>query len=261
MHGTPPPTRPIIVCGMPRTGTSLLGQFVKKSGDLVLFPELSPEEVPALFDLLHQTRTALEAATWRGFAEDAVDARVLELLRRVWAAGRPLDEAEDPDLPRFGLKQPNAELAHERFHEALRGYPPLYLYTVRDPVAVYGSLLRMAVGGDVAPREFLRRLEASLDAAAAIARAEPEALSVVDVDRVSGDRASRLSAGRRLFDRLGLPWTRKAENFLVAWPAVNRGEGNRGDLTDGEIERRVADLAGSRRLTRLRDRMTALVAG
>ncbi len=67
------PTRPIIACGMARSGTSLLGQFIKTSPDVVIFPEMNPANTPAIFELLSQVRRTLGFQSWRPFTESDVE--------------------------------------------------------------------------------------------------------------------------------------------------------------------------------------------
>jgi len=246
---------------MPRSGTSLAGQLVKKADDVVIFPELSPEDVPGTFAVLGETRRLLTAAAWRGFDEELIDARVLELLRRIWATGRPAAAAEPQDSPRFGLKQPNAELFHQEFATALGRWSPVYVYSVRDPADMYDSLLRMSRWGDLSPDAFARRSAASLQSAEAIRAADPDALFVLNIPRMTEDPDYRQSRGAELFARLELEPTTRFENFLKAWPPVNRSAGeNRGDLSDGEIARRVEALRKPRRVRKLHATIDRLVS-
>jgi hypothetical protein len=253
------PTRPVVVCGMPRSGTSLAGQIVKKADGVVIFPEFSPAAVPAMFDTLAQTRDMLSSAPWHGFPAELVDARIVELLRRMWAAGRPAERAEDPEAPVFGLKQPNAELYHERFAVELGRYRPRYVYTVRDPAAMYDSLLRMAAWGDLTPRAFRLRLELSFDAAAELAASGDG--FVLNVARATADVEYRERRCTELMAFLDLEPAARFANFLRAWPPVNRAEGeNRGDLADREIVARVETFRGHRRSASLLQRAEGLGA-
>ncbi len=127
------PTRPIIVCGMARSGTSLLGEFIKTSPDVVIFPELDPASTPAIFELLRQVGRTLGFPSWRPFTECDVEARVVELLRNIWGSGRDWDVHDDTGQRRFGLKQPNAEELHEDFAAVLGEFSPQWVYAIRKP--------------------------------------------------------------------------------------------------------------------------------
>ena len=83
MAPIPPITRPIIVCGMARSGTSLIGQLLKTSQEVVVFPELSVASTTAQFDLLVQVRDTIKAQPWRPFTDDDIEAHAVELPPRV----------------------------------------------------------------------------------------------------------------------------------------------------------------------------------
>lgn len=216
------PSRPIIVCGMPRTGTTLIGQFLKTAGwdVLVVMPEFPPMQVPSMFDVLDQTRALFRSQTWRPFTDDDIDARVCELFRRIIGSGRdPEPMGDDIGQPRFGFKQPRAEMFHDRFAEALRSYRPQYVYTFRDPDEAFSSFNAISHGA-VDPREWGQWLTASSVAASALASRGD--LFPVDVARWSGDPSLRAGVSRRMFEFLDLPYRDESRAFCESWPAVNR---------------------------------------
>jgi hypothetical protein len=236
-----PPTRPIIVSGMARSGTTVLGSMVRKCGDVVLFPELSPHSTPALFDLLREVRATLASQRWRPFTEADIDARIVELLRRIWGSGR--DEADDDTgQERFGLKQPQAEDLHASLSSVLGSFRPQWVYAVRDPLAVYGSNLRMAKWGDIAPDVFIGRCLASFEAALEL-RSTGD-LIAFDIERAASDEGYRERRAFDVKDFLGFGKPRGLRPFLKGWPAINVSGGrNAGPLPDREIEHRIEAFA------------------
>jgi hypothetical protein len=237
------PSRPIIVCGYARSGTSLLGQVLRTSKDVVMFPEMSVHSTTAQFDLLAEVRATIRAQKWRGFTNAHIEARIVELLRRIWGAGRDPDLHDDTGQPRFGLKQPHAEEFHLRFAETLGDFRPQWVYTVRDPATIYHSTLRMSAFGDVEPEQFIHRLRGSVAAAAQL-QAEGDAI-VVRVDRVSGDADFRERKIDEVFAFLELEVTPAVAGFVAKWPPINVSDGeNRGALSDPEVEARVDALRG-----------------
>jgi hypothetical protein len=235
-----PPTRPIIVSGMARSGTTVVGAMVRKCGDVLLFPELSPHSTPALFDLLAEVRATLESQRWRPFTERDIDTRIVELLRRIWAAGRD-EEDDDVGQLRFGLKQPQAEDLHGAFTSLLGEFRPQWVYTVRDPLDVYDSTLRMAKWGDILPGEFVERCAASYEAALTLGAVGD--LITFDVQRAASDAGYRERRAFEVKDFLGFGKPRGLRPFLKGWPAINVSGGrNAGSLAHADIDSRLVDL-------------------
>jgi hypothetical protein len=216
------PSRPIVVCGMPRTGTTLIGQLVKTAGwnSVVMFPEFAPDQVPAMFDVLEQTRGVLRSQAWRPFTDADIEARVCELHRRIIGAGRdPEPGGDDIGQPRYGFKQPRAEIHHDRFAAALGGFRPQYVYTFRDPAEAYRSFVGIS---QVPPsqKEWALSLEASSQAAVDLA-AEGD-LFPVNTELWAADPAPRAELVDRMFSFLGLAPTDETEEFVALWPGINR---------------------------------------
>ena len=229
---------------MARSGTSLIGQFIKTSPDVVIFPEMNPANTPAIFELLSQVRRTLGFQSWRPFTERDVEARVVELLRNIWGSGRDWDVHDDTGQRRFGFKQPNAEELHEDFAAVLGEFPPQWVYAIRNPADVYSSTLRMENWGDYEPEAFQARYSESLRIAHKLYASGD--LFVFDVDRTSRDPVTRKQQAADLFEFLGLDSTYRSEEFLEEWPAVNTSGGaNRGPIPDEEIARRVAQFSES----------------
>lgn len=250
-----PPTRPVIVAGMARSGTTVVGAMVRKCGDIVLFPELSPHSTPAMFDLFEQLRATLFSQRWRAFTPADVDARVVELLRRVWGAGRDVED-DDIGQARFGIKQPHAEEMHGVFASVLGAHRPQWVYSMRDPVAVYGSTLRMVAFGDITPDAWVERYERSLGIASELVAAGD--MVVFDVSRAATDDVYRDTQAFAVKDFLGFDKPAGLRPFLKGWPVINAGGTNRSRLDEGEIVRRIQGLQAGRRYRRLFEAHTAL---
>lgn len=243
--------RPLIVCGMPRSGTTLIGQLMK-SGDTDLdrsisyekehvriYPELNPGRLVAQFDLIETIGDVLGAMAWRlEFDDDTIAARKLELLRAIWRTGRPATGAPDEGHERFGLKQPGGELFYTQHQQALGSVSPIFVYCLRSPGDVYRSNLEtMGSWGDVSPRRFLHKYRKSLTA---IERFEPEDVFVFDVDLASTDLDTRRSLTRSLFAFCEVEYTHRTERFVTDWPAVNRGSRKGIESLDAtEVNQRV----------------------
>lgn len=257
MTPIPPISRPVVVCGMARSGTSLVGQLLKTSPDIVVFPELSPASTPAVFDLLTQVRHTIHAQSWRPFSAEDIEARVIELLRRVWGAGRDPDMHDDTGQRRFALKQPHAEDWAEHFHASLPTYPPQWVYTYRNPAAIYDSTLRQAGWGDISPDAFMETFLRSVSTARRLA--DRGDLFAFDVERATTEKGHRLDQIDGLFSHLELTPTGRTTRFVENWPQVNTSEAqNRGPLTSEEITARVASFRRHLRHRELEELLASL---
>jgi len=259
MAPIPRPTRPVIVCGVARSGTTRLGELLNELDDVVIFPEMNPTYVPAQFDLLRQLRATFRAQKWRiEFTPEGIDARLVELLRRIWGAGRVTHEhRDDVGQLRFGLKQPHAEERHAEFTDVLGRYRPVYVYTVREPGSIYHSTLRMAGFGDYQPDEYADRFLQSVDIAIKLA-AEGD-LMVFDVAEAAGDPRYRKQRAQDVLTFIGLRSNDRYQEQVESWPLVNQSEGeNRGPIPDDEIERRVTTLRRDPRYAELLERIATL---
>lgn len=216
------PSRPIVVCGMPRTGTTLIGQLVKTAGwdNVVMFPEFAPDQVPAMFDVLEQTRAVLRSQAWRPFTDDDIEARVCELHRRIIGSGRdPEPDGDDIGQPRYGFKQPRAEIQHEKFAAALGPFSPQYVYTFRDPVEAYRSFVGIS---QIPPSQKEWALSLDVSSQAAVDLAASGDLFPVDTEKWASDTAVRSALVDQLFSFLGLDPTAETKDFVTRWPGINR---------------------------------------
>ena len=248
------PSRPIVVCGMPRTGTTLIGQLIKTAGweNVVMFPEFAPDEVPAMFDVLEQTRAVLRSQAWRPFTDEDIEARVCELHRRIIGTGRdPEPGGDDIGQPRYGFKQPRAEIQHERFAAALGPFRPQYVYTFRDPVEAYRSFVGIS---QVRPSQKEWALSLDVSSQAAVDLAASGDVFPVDTELWASDPAMRPTLVNQLFSFLGLQTTAETEDFVTRWPAINR-------LKAADREHVVVDIFPRRQLAslgRYKDRTESL---
>ena len=127
------------------------------------------------------------------------------------------------------------------------------MYCVRDPLAVYESTLRaMGAYGDLQPKAFAARYEASVSAAESM---DPIDRFVVRVDDWSNDVDVRNHQAHELLSFLGIEFTQRSSNFLQRWPEINRRSGE-GAIDDEEIRLRLRRF--ERIASRLSDRMVNL---
>lgn len=215
--------RPVIVCGMGRSGTTLIKGILNTAGNLTVYSELKHGCLQATLKLLDEVRDLYRerSAGWRKTDDERAERNVSFILRHTLCG---ISGVTDPGRclakPRFGFKQPNAELYFEKFEELLGSIAPWYLYCWREPIDVYESYLSMP-WGDTKPDRFKEELEASFGAAVNLLGKVRDRAVLLPVHTLSADQEHRTRIFTEMFDRIGLDLSHRTEEFLAEWPPVN----------------------------------------
>lgn len=216
---------PIVVCGMPRSGTSLTRDLLNTARGLLILDEFPTTRFGYLFDLARQLAAASGARyeQWRGL-DQFPHARLLHLMATTWAlASRPqvLERFLRRPPRRVGMKTPLAELDWQKYEELLGPSAPVWVYCWRPPLAVYESLLSLEWGAHYTPELFGQTLARSLAAAACLAERGRDRLVPFDLSLAS-QRQKRWPQVRTLFRALGCAPSLRTLLFARRWPPVNR---------------------------------------
>lgn len=239
---------PVIVCGLPRSGTSLTRDLINTSSNVLILDEFPSNRFSAVFTLAEQLAQAdrEQYETWRNLRSQGA-ARTMELIATAWAlASRELlwRRFRKARLDRVGMKTPLAELDYGHYERLLGEHAPLVVYCWRPPWGVYESLLSLAWGAHYTPESFLTNLESSLEAIVTLRRDRPEKVFVFDVARTLINHRMRRQTVTQLFSFVGAQRTWQTIRFLMKWPAVNsRKKGPSSTLTAKEKEDRLAELS------------------
>lgn len=208
---------------MGRSGTTLIKEVLNTAINVVVYSEPRHACLQATLSLLEEVRYLYRerSAAWRKIDDERAEQNVSYILRHTLCG---ISGATDPEgrmvKPRFGFKQPNAELYFERYEAALGSLAPWYLYCWREPIDIYDSYLSMP-WGNTKPRPFRKKLESSFDAALHILKKASERTVLVPVHRLSSDQEYRTRFFSEIFDRFGLEASARTEQFLSDWPPIN----------------------------------------
>ncbi len=234
LPSAPAPTRPILVLGCPRSGTSILLQLLLQSPQL----RSVQNEGHILWQPHHHPRD-------RDWESDALGARDLSeperdyiymAVRLVVRDRRFVDKTPESCLrvPYLRALFPDATFVFLRrrgaanvssLMEGWRARPRFVTYRLPQPLEGLGPLsgdrwsfvlvpgwrdLRFASLEEICARQYVACNEAVLDA-----RADARADSWIDVD-YDELVAAPVATGRTVFESLGLPFPAKAERFAAA---------------------------------------------
>lgn len=250
----------LVVCGMPRSGTTLLGELVGSCPRVDVISEPPPLRRFTAFPVLASQYWAWRTETmrdenqnWKNIDEGTARRRIDEVFLGFCSALNPVpftglaaDERisrhELRDTETLCLKQPNGEFDIPYHVQTIRSLELRYLYCVRDPRRVFRSLLSMPWGAGTSPDGFLDRVEQSFLHLSKID--EPERrLRVVNVNHFSRDVQSRVAKIPSLLNDLGLTVGDAALRFISEWPHVNRTHETSRAQEASEEELRAFDWA------------------
>lgn len=214
--------RPVVVCGLPRSGTSLVRELLNAHKRIVILDEFPMGRFPSLMTLAGELESLLQdpLESWRGQAELPFQRRLAWLVSSVWAsASRPkvLFRFREGSMRRFGVKTPSAERNYPELAKLFAPFLPQYVYCMRDPAAVYESLLSVPWGVHYQPEAVVAMMEASWQAVQAIQREGLGEVFIFDLRQAQEKLRTRLQVVARLFAFFGLPWSLGVLRFCWIW--------------------------------------------
>jgi len=222
----------LLVCGMPRSGTTLIGALLESNEDVeVVYEPPSLATFTALPLLAKEYLAWAEGVMaspwekWRGLSRESalatLDNFTVGLLRTLQP--RPYNP-RGPDRPTSAvcIKLPSAEKDAQYWEDLLKTRKPIYLYCVREPREVYASLLRMPWGCKISPQNFLDQLERSVKGIQGVS--DSSRVHFLNISHLSVNPKARMKKFEEIFSRVALTIDDKTMQFLTHWPSVNRSE-------------------------------------
>jgi len=215
--------RPPVICGMGRSGTTLIKALVMTGADVVIYPEPRHTCLGRALDLLEEVRELYgrRGPGWQAMGEGRVEQILAYILRQVLCgiAGNS-DPVRCSSRLHWGVKQPNGERHFDRLEGVLGNMAPFYLYCCREPLGVYESYLVME-WGDLVPKAFLKKLKESLETVLRMLEVAPGRTVLLPVHLLSAEVGYRRQAVGQLFRTLGITPADRTEEFVESWPPAN----------------------------------------
>jgi len=226
----PPPTRPIIICGFPRTGTTFLQALLNCHSEIHISIEYRLRAVFATPLLCAQIARLhrREHEKWRGLVPDEARAA---MLRAIWYYSEPNGLL----ARRYGNKTPGNERHFWFFESVFRRIPPLYIYMIRDPAAVLASYKRMPWGHNAPLWPLIGRLGGSLRSMRKFQTRHPARLLTVSLDRATTMDGKRTLV-EEVFRFVEEEPTPEVWRFVDQWSIVNPSK-NRSEVNSRLNER------------------------
>lgn len=209
--------KPIIVCGVARSGTTFVRDLLKAHDKIVMSDEFFVQKMPHLKTFLEECEGAFPKR--RGSWSD----RKSEMMRAMWflysnnGVGRSFLEA-----PRFGNKTPGAEHYFEFYDWAFEADDPLYIYVLRRGDDLFLSRLNVLWGKVPSVKTQLRKYKDSIRAMEEFQATHPERLHVVQLDRLGSSIEDRRAFTESLFAFAGETLDAGVMQIVETWPKPNK---------------------------------------
>lgn len=206
--------KPIIVCGMARSGTTFVRNLFNSHSDIAMSDEFFLYKYPSISSLFSDFRVVLEAAGNRG----ELGPRKALVMYSLWfAASSDIYLEETWKASYFGNKTPGAEHDFEFYEDVFAACPPTYVYVMRNPVNVFISRLNMNWGPLPNIRQQIGRYLKSIARYEEALHRFADRVQLLQIDKMGGDYEARLSYVETLFSKIGLPLDDKLKQFVKRW--------------------------------------------
>jgi hypothetical protein len=249
---------PLILCGVARSGTRMISDILNAHPNILVEAEMHAKTIEAYFAFLDQVQQNFDHYSARkGYALDKHWQRSQTDLHHLFfaTAGKRRTSLEPgTEIKYHGLKTPGYERYFEQFEAMFKRQPPLYVYALRQPGAVWRSWVTR--GFDASFDTFLTRYQRSLRQALAIKTAAPERLALFNLDAyiAADDKPSFVT--REVLEKLDLP-------AFKVWPEGGVANNNSAralglTLVDSpEITAQIAQLNADRKIRVYREKLLA----
>jgi sulfotransferase family protein len=195
--------RPIIVCGVPRSGTTALSLMLNQHAEIGLAREIELYKLPSIIPLLEETAVH-HGKAWTAERRD-------EVVKAIWYyVGRPVGERVT--ARRWGMKTPWSEFNRDLWDPLVK---PLWIYVIRRGDRVFQSNMRLGYGDADEPECMITRYKESIRIGEAMAR--EGAGHICQMDRAD-DFESRLRLAEGVFEFIEEEIDAGVRAFVEKWP-------------------------------------------
>jgi hypothetical protein len=225
-------TRPIIVCGVARSGTTFVQDLLDAHPEIGVSDEFFLYRMPAVQALFGE----LAATVAERVGPENWPQRKAQLMRALWfQASRQPRLEKGLTSRRFANKTPGAEHYLDFYDDVFSGAPPLWIYMLREGRQVFVSRKNMRWGKIPTIRQQVRRYLDSLALIEAYRQRNPERVLVFQLDRIEATPAARRAAVDRLFAYVQEQVVDEVADFVERWRPVQTSVQHHARTGPGEI--------------------------
>ncbi len=213
---------PLIIFGMPRSGTTMLTNICNCHPDIYITDEMTLSIYKGLFEFSKTVSDTYEK--YPHFARPARlwSERKANLVFEVWknANKSPADEQRFNKAQIIGNKTPRAEVFYKKLDRLFGENKPKYIYCLRDAYKVMRSLKNMPWNHKTTEQNFADYL-ASVEKLKQIMIYCPERIWIFKVEQFGNEADSREQFCQNLFNFLELPFDEVTKHNINNIPVAN----------------------------------------
>lgn len=210
----PPLKKPIIVCGVARSGTTFVRDLLHSHPDIAIADEFFLYRIPSLIPLFEELR----ALAGRRLSQEEWQARKAGMMRTLWfSVSQEARLQKQSAVRRIGCKTPGAEHFIDFYDDVFSLTAPLYVYVIREGYKVFVSRKNMEWGKVPTVQSQLKRYLQSIAAIEAFRHAAPERVHIIQLDALGNRYDERKVAVDALFRFVGESPSPEVEAFVHRW--------------------------------------------
>jgi len=195
--------RPIVICGVPRSGTTALSLMLNQHAEIGLAREIELYKLPSIVPMLSETAVHHKDA-WTPERRD-------EVVKAIWYfIGRPVGVRID--ARRWGMKTPWSEFNRDLWDPLVS---PLWVYVIRRGDRVFQSNMRLGYGDADDPERMIARYKESIHIGEAMAREGAGHICHMDL---ADDFESRMRLAEGVFGFIEEEIDPGVRAFVEKWP-------------------------------------------
>lgn len=197
-------TRPIVICGAPRSGTTALSVMLNRHAEIGIAREIELYKLPSIVPLLAET-AAHHGDSWTQERRD-------EVVKAIWFfIGRPGDPSR-LKARRWGMKTPWSEFNRDLWDPLVS---PLWVYVLRRGDRVFQSNMRLGYGETDHPAQMIGKYKESVCLGEKMVADGSGHICQLDL---AVDPDSRRRLAQDLFDFLEEDIDPGVMSFVEEWP-------------------------------------------
>lgn len=197
-------TRPIVICGAARSGTTALSILLNRHAEIGIAREIELYKLPSITPLLAETSTH-HGDSWTQERRD-------EVVKAIWFfVGRPVDPSK-LEARRWGMKTPWSEFDRELWDPLVK---PVWIYVLRRGDRVFQSHMRLGYSEAEHPARMMGKYKESVRLGEAMLADGSGHICQLDL---ATDPEGRHRLVRDLFEFLEESVDPGVLNFAEEWP-------------------------------------------
>jgi len=213
---------PLIICGMPRSGTDFHADMIGHHPSAAISTEINNDVIKSAYELYQTLDIYTRKRPKRRHMLEHFDITVFGLwITTSFTPKNPADIIQRvySETLLYGNKTPESEKYFEFYHQVFNPKPK-FLYCLRNGFDMIESRLNMT-WRKLPLSNIVSRYKNSVSKAEAILKDHPENILISQVDRVGESLEERTQFAQKIFSFAGLEVEEEIKQFILSWNVRN----------------------------------------